>query len=180
MEELKPQEVKLEDFFSKVLSYVGKITDTDLANLLKESHKTISVAESITGGEISARLTNIPGSSDYFLGGIVCYSNRIKVQELQVPPQLIAKEGAVNKEVAMIMADGIRKRFKTDIGISITGSAGPDPMPKAPVGLVYVSVAMGQQIEWKELHLQGGRKEIREKAAQAALGLLWFMLGGEV
>lgn len=180
MEEQKPVEVKIEDFFSKVLSMVGKFSDLEIADLLKKNHKTIAAAESLTGGMISTRLTNFAGSSAYFVGGLVCYNNRIKIQELMVPPAVIAKEGPVSSQVAVLMAEGIKRRFKTDIGLAITGCAGPDPVPPAPVGLVYTAVAIGNHTDWKELHLQGVRNEIREKAAQAALGLLWLMLGGEV
>lgn len=180
LQDAKKVEIKLEDFLSTVLTAVGKITDIDLANLLKESHKTISVAESLTGGEISLKLTNVPGASDYFIGGIVAYSNRIKIQELGVPPAIIAKEGAVSEKVACLMAEGIKKKFKTDIGIAITGCAGPDPLPPAPVGLVFVALSSGMNIDCKELNLQGTRNEIKEKATQAALGFLWFHLGGEL
>lgn len=180
MAEAKPQEVKLEDFFSKLLSTVGKTTDFEIAELLKKNHKTISTAESVTGGLVSARLTDTPGSSDYFIGGIVCYSNRIKIQELGVPAAVIAKDGAVSSSVAVLMAEGIKRRFKTNIGIATTGCAGPEPLPPFPVGLVYVAVSTDTGTEWKELNLSGTRVEIREKAAQAALGLLWFALGGEI
>jgi len=78
------------------------------------------------------------------------------------------------------MAEGIRKRFRTDIGIATSGCAGPLPLPPAPVGLVYVALSTVKDSEVKELHLQGTRREIREKSAQAALGLLWLHLGGEV
>lgn len=180
MEEVKLEEVKLEDFFSQLLSTVGKITDSELAGLLRENNKTLAAAESITGGLISSRITDIPQSSDYFLGGIVSYNNRIKIQEFGIPPAVIAKEGAVSQKVACLMAEGIRRRFKADIGLSATGCAGPAPMPPAPVGLVYVAVSFGTTLEWKELSLSGSRIEIKEKAAQAALGLLWIALGGEV
>ncbi len=178
--EAKPVEVKLEDFFSKLLNMVGKSTDLELSELLKKSHKTISVAESVTGGMIASRLTSLPGSSEFFIGGIVSYSTRIKIQELGIPPAIIAKEGVVSSRVSELMAEGVRRRFKTDIGIGVTGAAGPSPVPPAPVGQVFISVSIGQQIEWKELTLQGTRAEIREKATQAALGLLWIALGGEV
>jgi PncC family amidohydrolase len=85
----------------------------------------------------------------------------------------------VSKEVAVALAEEIRKRFRTDIGISSTGVAGPKPVPPTPVGRVYISVASNKKTEWKELNLQGTRSEIRTKAAQAALGLLWLHLGGE-
>jgi nicotinamide mononucleotide (NMN) deamidase PncC len=77
------------------------------------------------------------------------------------------------------MAEGIKNRFKTDIGIASTGAAGPDPLPPAPVGRIYIALASSKEAEWKELNLQGTRTEIREKAAQAAMGLLWLYLGGD-
>ncbi|OGC18573.1 hypothetical protein A3J90_05565 [candidate division WOR-1 bacterium RIFOXYC2_FULL_37_10] len=176
--EVKPFEVKLEDFYSKILSSIGKISDIEIAELLKKNHVTIAVAESMTGGLVSSRLTSIPGSSDYFIGGVISYHNRIKIQELQIPPAVIAKEGAVSKKTALLMAEGIRRKFKTDIGLAVTGCAGPDPCPPAPVGLVYVSLVGSSTSECKELNLQGTRNEIREKTTQAALGLMWCYLGG--
>ena len=178
-EEIKKTEVKLEDFFTKVLSVIGKTTDEQLAELLKESKTTVSVAESLTGGLVSARLTTISGSSEFFIGGIICYHNRVKVIEVGVPANLISKHGPVSKEVAIAMAEGIRKRMRTDIGLAATGAAGPTPKPPAPVGLTYIALASEKGTEWKEMHLQGTRTEIREKAAQAALGLLWLHFGGE-
>ncbi|NQU17229.1 MAG: CinA family protein [Candidatus Saganbacteria bacterium] len=173
MQKNNSKEVKIESFSSKMLSGLGRITDDQVAETLKESNQTVSAAESLTGGLVCERLTNIAGSSVYFMGGIVSYHNRIKVTELQIPGSVIAKHGAVSIEVAKAMAEGIRKRFKTDIGLSSTGCAGPDPQPPAPVGLAYVSVASIKGTEFRELHLQGTRQEIREKAAQAAIGLLW-------
>jgi len=176
---INPVEVKLEDFFTKVLSAIGKATDDQIAELLKRNKRTIAVAESLTGGLISARLTSIAGSSEFFIGGSVCYHNRVKVMDVAVPPALISKHGAVSKEVATAMAEGIRKRMRTDIGLAATGAAGPKPLPPAPVGRTYIAVASEKGVEWKELHLQGGRTEIRKKVTQAALGLLWLHLGGE-
>ncbi|OGC03386.1 hypothetical protein A2276_00515 [candidate division WOR-1 bacterium RIFOXYA12_FULL_43_27] len=173
------QEFNLESFSSKMLSALGEITDDQIADILREKKLTVSVAESLTGGLISERLTNIAGSSAYFMGGLITYHPRIKVAELKVPGGLIAKHGVVSEEVARAMAEGIRGRFKTEIGISSTGCAGPDPQPPAPVGLAYVAVSSSKGTEARELHLQGTRKEIREKAAQAAIGLLWEHLGGE-
>jgi nicotinamide-nucleotide amidase len=172
-------EIKLEDFFTKVLSVIGKTTEQQIADLLKKNKQTISVAESLTGGMICSRLTTIPGSSDFFIGGIVCYSPRIKVTQVGISASLISQYGVVSKEVAIALAEEIRKRFRTDLGLSATGVAGPTPLPPAPVGRVYLALASHQGTEWKELNLQGTRSEIREKAAQAALGLLWLHLGGE-
>jgi PncC family amidohydrolase len=176
---IKPVEIKLEDFFTKMLSAIGRTTDGQIAELLKKNKSTISVAESLTGGLISSRLTAISGSSEYFIGGSICYHNRVKVMDVGVPPSLISKHGPVSMEVALAMAEGVRKHMRTDIGLAATGAAGPKPLPPAPVGLTYIALSSEKGSEWKELHLQGTREEIREKAAQAALGLLWLCLGGE-
>jgi nicotinamide-nucleotide amidase len=176
---IKPVEIKLEDFFTKVLSAIGKTTDEQISELLKKTKTTVAVAESLTGGLISNHLTSIAGATDFFIGGIVCYHNRAKVMEVGVPAAIISKHGPVSKEVAIAMAEGVRRRMRTDIGISATGSAGPKPLPPAPVGLTYIALASEKGTEWKELRLQGGRAEIREKAARAALGLLWLHMGGE-
>lgn len=178
-QDIRPTEIKLEDFFTKVLSVIGRTTDQQIADLLKKSKQTVAVAESVTGGLISSRLTNISGSSDYFIGSIVSYSSRVKVTNVGVPAALISQYGVVSKEVAVAMAEEIKKRLRTDIGIASTGVAGPAPIPPAPVGRVYIALAGKSTVEWKELNLQGSRPEIREKAAQAALGLLWLYLGGE-
>lgn len=173
-------EIKLEDFFTRVLSVIGKTTEAEVAELLKKTKKTVSVAESLTGGLISSKLTSQPGSTEYFIGGIVSYSNRVKVMELGVPAAVIAKESPVSKEVAVAMAEGIRKRYRTDIGLSATGVAGPTTtVPPKPIGLIYIGLASDQGTVFKEMNLTGGRAEIREKAAAAALGLLWLHLGGE-
>jgi len=176
---LQPVEIRLEDFFTKVLSVIGKTTDQQIADLLKKSRQTVAVAESVTGGLISSRLTNIAGSSEYFIGGVVCYSSRVKVVQVGAPAALISQFGVVSKETAISLAEEIRKRLRTDIGIASTGVAGPSPVPPVPVGRVYIALASNRETEWKELNLQGNRSEIREKAAQAALGLLWLYLGGE-
>jgi PncC family amidohydrolase len=177
--DIRTVEIKLEDFFTKVLSVIGRTTDQQIADLLKRSKQTIAVAESLTGGLIASRLTSVAGSSDYFVGGIVCYSTRVKVSQVGVPAALISQHGVVSKEVAVSLAEEIKKRFRTDIGLSATGAAGPEPVASAPVGKVFIALASHRETEWKELNLQGTRAEIREKAAQAALGLLWLYLGGE-
>jgi PncC family amidohydrolase len=178
-QDIKTVEIKLENFFTKVLSMIGKITDQQIADLLKKSKQTVSVAESLTGGLISSRLTTVPSSSDYFIGGIVCYHPRIKVVNVGISASLISKYGVASKEVAIALAEEIRKRYKTSIGLSSTGVAGPIPLPPAPVGRVYIALSSNKGTEWKELNLQGTRSEIREKSAQAALGLLWLHLGGD-
>lgn len=173
-------EIKLEDFFTRVLSVIGKTTEVEVAELLKKSRKTVATAESITGGLLSSRLTSQAGSSDFFIGGIICYHNRIKVMELGVPASIIAQGSPVSKEVALAMAEGIKKRYRTDIGLSVTGIAGPtSTMPPKPIGLTFIGLASNTGSLYKEITLSGTRGEIREKAASAALGLLWLHLGGE-
>jgi len=172
--------IKLEEFFTKVLSVIGHTTEAEVAELLKKSKKTVSVAESLTGGLISSKLTSQAGSSEFFIGSIVCYHNRIKVMELGVPASLIATGSPVSKEVAMAMAEGIKKRYRTDIGLATTGIAGPTSVtPPKPIGLTYIAIASDRGTDWKELNLTGGRNDIREKATAAALGMLWLHLGGE-
>ena len=172
-------EIQLEDFFTKFLSVIGKATDQQIAELLRKSKQTVSVAESVTGGLVSGHLTSVPGSSDYFIGGIVSYSPRVKVTQVGVSPALISQHGVVSKEVAIALAEEIKKRLRTDIGLATTGVAGPAPLPPAPVGKVFIALAGKSTVEYKELNLQGSRSEIREKAARACLGLLWLYLGGE-
>lgn len=172
--------VKLEDFFTRVVSVIGKATESEVAELLKKTKKSVAVAESLTGGLISMRLTSQPGSSDFFIGGIVCYHNRIKVMELGVPASIIAQGSPVSADVAKAMAEGIRRRYRTDLGLAATGIAGPGSVsPPKPIGLTYIALASDQGTTVKELNLTGTRSEIRDKAASAALGLLWLSLGGE-
>jgi len=173
-------DLKIEDFLTRVISIIGRTTEVEVAELLKKTKKTVSVAESLTGGIISSRLTSQAGSSEFFVGAIVCYHNRIKVMELGVPASAIAQGSPVSNEVAITMAEGIRKRYRTDIGLSATGIAGPTNVnPPKPIGLTYIALASDQGTISKELNLGGTRGEIREKAAAAALGLLWLHLGGE-
>ncbi len=179
-EQAKAADVQIEDFMSKMFSAIGKTTDEELASLIKREKISLSVAESLTGGLICERISSFPGASEYFAGGIVCYTNRIKVTELNVPASIIAKEGPVNRQVAEILAENIRKRFRTTLGLSATGVAGPSTVtPPKPIGLTYIAISGENGGLCKEFNFQGSRKEIREKAAQAALGLLWMYLTGQ-
>lgn len=140
--------------------------DVVSANLLLEKNITISTAESCTGGLISEMLTNIAGISKVFIGGAVTYSNESKVEFLGVKEQTLQKHGAVSHETAAEMAQGIRNRLKTDIGVSITGIAGPDGgTAEKPVGLVYIALASEKGTITKELRLLGNRKRIRNITA---------------
>ena len=144
-----------------------------VAVLLKKYHKTIAVAESCTGGLVSDKLTNIPGISEYFLEGVVAYSNRAKVEILGVPENLIGKYGAVSPQVARAMAEGIKKGASADIGVGITGIAGPAGATKGkPVGLVYIAVAVNDDIDVKECRFKGSRIDIKIFSANTALNMV--------
>jgi nicotinamide-nucleotide amidase len=141
-----------------------------IGDLLREKGWTLSIAESCTGGLICDRITNVPGSSDYFEGGMVTYSNESKAKHLGIPLDYIKKYGAVSPQVARRMAQGVRKVFNTTIGLSTTGVAGPTGGTKrAPIGRVFIGVAKGK-ITWvKKLDLRRSRREIKKKATEKAL-----------
>ena len=129
----------------------------------------IAVAESCTGGMLGARITAVPGSSDVFIGGVLAYENTTKVEMLGVEPADIETHGAVSEVVAVAMARGVRRRLSTDIGISITGIAGPGGgTPEKPVGTVWIALD-GRVSGSRGLRLIGDRAEIRQRSAQAAL-----------
>jgi len=134
---------------------------------------TLAVAESCTGGLVAHRLTEIPGSSNYFMEGVVTYSNEAKTRLVGVPAELIERHGAVSAEVAEAMAEGVKRRAATDFGLSVTGVAGPGGGTiEKPVGLVYISLADDAHTEHRRLMLPGDRHLIRWRASQAALDLL--------
>lgn len=153
-----------------------------VASLLTQRRLTIATAESCTGGLLAKRLTDVPGSSAYFVRGLVTYSDRAKSELLEVPEALIEREGAVSQAVAEAMAAGCRARAGTDIGLSITGIAGPTGgrPPEKPVGLVYLGLARAEGIEVKRLllgeHLSRG--EVRDRACKTALNLIRLRLLG--
>jgi len=122
---------------------------------------------------ISDRLTNIPGSSEYFDRSVVCYSNKAKVELLNIDEQLINMYGAVSPEVAIAMAEGIRKISNTNLGLAVTGIAGPDGgTAEKPVGLVYIALATQNGAIYEKHMLAGGRKGIKYRASQTALDFL--------
>jgi nicotinamide-nucleotide amidase len=138
---------------------------------------TLASAESCTGGLLAQRLTAVPGSSRYFLGGAVVYSNALKTTFAGVPSELITTYGPVSPEVARALAEGIRARTGASLGISITGIAGPDPGapgPDAnkPIGLVYIALANANNTMVEKFNLPGDRERIRWWASQHALELI--------
>jgi nicotinamide-nucleotide amidase len=154
-----------------------------VGRLLSQQGRTVAVAESCTGGLISHRLTQVPGSSAYVDRGAVCYSNRAKTDMLGVPAELVAQHGAVSREVAAAMATGIRKRAGVSVGLSVTGIAGPGGATESkPVGLVYVGLdGGGGDAVTKEFRFHGDRSTIKQRSSQAALDLLrrWLLARGQ-
>jgi len=144
-----------------------------VGRLLKRRSWRIATAESCTGGLIGHRITEVPGSSDYFERGVVAYSNRAKVELLDVPEKLIRKHGAVSPQVAKAMAKGIKERSGAEVGLGVTGIAGPTGgSPRKPVGLVYIGVAMPEGVWVREFRFVGERSQIKFRASQAALDLV--------
>ncbi len=144
-----------------------------IAKLLKEKGYTISTAESCTGGLIGHMLTNVPGSSEYYKGGIISYSNEAKICLLGVRHDTLSKYGAVSEQVAYEMADGIKRKLDTNLAIATTGIAGPGGgSEEKPVGLVYIALANPYSIEVKEFRFEGGRLENKENFAKSALNML--------
>jgi competence/damage-inducible protein CinA-like protein len=139
---------------------------------------TIATAESCTGGLVSARLTNVPGSSDAFTGGVIAYSDGVKRDELGVPDNVLERFGAVSRETAQAMAEGAARALKTDVAVSVTGVAGPGGgSPEKPVGLVYLHAVTPEDSHGVELRLPGSRDAVRRRAAVSALHLLRRLLG---
>ena len=148
----------------------GEAMEEVVARALTENRATIAVAESCTGGLLAERLTNIPGSSVYFLGGVVCYSNELKSALVDVPAELIESKGAVSPEVALALADGIRKRTGATIGVGVTVIAGPGGgTPEKPVGLVHIGIADERGPRERRFQFPGDRERIRMHASQTAL-----------
>jgi len=141
-----------------------------VGELLRERGATIATAESCTGGLVAHRITEVPGSSDYFEGGVVSYSNRAKVELLGVPEEVIERHGAVSEETARLMAQGIRERRRTTFGLSTTGIAGPTGgTPEAPVGRVFIALATKDHVEVRRYDLFGDRGQIKLLASEIAL-----------
>lgn len=148
----------------------GEQMEEVVARVLTENRATIAVAESCTGGLLAERLTNIPGSSSYFLGGVVCYSNELKSALVDVPAELIESKGAVSPEVALALAEGIRKTTGATIGVGVTGIAGPGGgTPEKPVGLVHIAIADERGPRERRFQFPGDRERIRMHASQTAL-----------
>ena len=161
---------------SRVSAYAYGEDDADLAAVVLEQCRALgyklAVAESCTGGMLGERLTNIPGSSDVFLGGVIAYHNDVKRNLLGVRAEDFEEYGAVSEQVAMQMASGVRAKLGANVGISVTGIAGPGGgTAEKPVGLVWIAVH-ASNVKARRFHVGGDRAEIRQRAAQAALEMV--------
>jgi competence/damage-inducible protein CinA-like protein len=159
----------------------GTSVDEQVAKLLRESARTVAVAESCTGGLVGGRLTQLAGSSAYFPGGLIVYSDAAKSTLAGVDPALIERVGAVSQEVAQALADGARERLAADVGVGVTGIAGPGGgTPEKPVGTVWFAVRDGDgHALTRRVHLPGGRFDIRDRSTAVALHMLRRLLLGE-
>lgn len=190
----EPDAARVYDAFERVVgqrhadtlfSTDGSTVDEQVAGMLRGDGSrpplTIAVAESCTGGELAARLTALAGASEYVRGGVVAYANDVKVSQAGVAPRLIEKHGAVSEQVAKALAGGVRARIDADVGVGVTGVAGPGGgTDEKPVGLVWLSVAgpEGAAIT-RSVSLPGGRVDIRDRATTIALHLVRRLLLGE-
>ena len=152
--------------------------EQELGKIIKAKAATVSLAESCTGGLASDLITNVPGSSAYFSGAVVCYSDRSKIELLGVKEGTITYQGAVSEQCALEMAAGVRNKFHTTIGASVTGIAGPGgERPGKPVGLVYFAVDDGDNIWTERMVFAGDRVAIKRSAVDYLIGLLIRALG---
>jgi nicotinamide-nucleotide amidase len=156
-----------------VFSFRGESMEEIIGLKLAVAGYTLAVAESCTGGLIAERLTEVPGSSKYFMEGVVTYSNEAKIRLLGIPPMIIDGYGAVSSQVAEAMAEGVRQTAGTDFGLAVTGIAGPDGGTlEKPVGLVFIALSDDVHTEHRKLMFPGDRHLIRWRSSQAALDLL--------
>ena len=149
------------------------LIEESVAKALKKKKGTVCCAESCTGGLVSSRITDVSGSSAFFLGGVVSYSNAAKTKLLGVDRAVIKKHGAVSPQVARLMAEGVRKKFSADHALSITGIAGPAGGNKnKPVGLAYIGISSKKGTRSLKVQYKGDRLEVKKKFAEAALKTL--------
>jgi nicotinamide-nucleotide amidase len=166
----------------RIFSEDGRSLEEVVAHELTMNNATIAAAESCTGGLLAQRLTSIAGSSSYFLGGVVCYSNELKTVWADVPAEMILAKGAVSPEVAVALAEGIRRRVGSTFGVGITGVAGPGGgSEEKPVGTVHVAVSYPGGVKERGIRVPGDREAIRWQASQAALDMVrvHFLYSGQ-
>ncbi len=174
------QKEKVEEFSKKVIlkfpeaffGYGDIFLENAVLELLIKQNKTVAFAESCTGGWLGKLITDIPGSSKAFLGGVVSYSNEAKINILNVPKETIEKFGAVSPQTAFYMANNVRKLFNSDFGIGITGVAGPSQSEKKPAGLVFIAACSKEKTVVKKYNFRGDREMVRQQSTSRALDLL--------
>lgn len=153
-----------------IFTSCGETLEAVVGRLLREKGKTLAVAEGSTGGRIAERLTRQPGSSEYFLGGVVCYSHESKAQLAGISPDLIPSEGSVSQPVCRALAEGIRRKTQASLGLAVTGLSGPSgATTEKPLGLIYISLAGEEGSEVREFRFTGERERIQELASQTSL-----------
>ncbi len=163
-----------------IFTTAGESMEEVVGRQLRKSGQTLAVAESCTAGMLGMHITRVPGSSDYFMGGVLCYSNLAKTELCGVPAELLQKHGAVSAEVAEALARGVRDMLHSTIGLSITGIAGPGGgSPEKPVGLVYIGISDGKRTESRYRIMPGDRESIRERSTYLALSWLRRFIQGE-
>jgi PncC family amidohydrolase len=156
---------------------MGVPLEARVGEALRIREWTLALGESCTGGLVGYRITQMPGSSEYFLGGIVAYSNQAKEKLLNVHPETLKRYGAVSEKTAMEMAEGARQAFASEVGLSITGIAGPDSdSSEKPVGLTWIAISTPAGTYSECHHWKGDRTSNKRRSAQAALKLLYRLL----
>ncbi len=153
--------------------------EKQIGSILKEKSLKLATAESFTGGLISDRLTDVPGSSDYFIGGLVTYAYEAKVGLLGVSWDTLKAYGAVSRETVLEMAAGARRALSTDIAVSVSGIAGPGGgLPHKPVGTAWVGLAASDGLWARQFHFPGSRRQVKSAGTEAALQMLLdYLLG---
>jgi nicotinamide-nucleotide amidase len=144
----------------------------EILRLLTSSGRTLAAAESLTGGLVAAALTDVPGSSSAFRGGVVAYATELKAQLLGVDSRMLASHGPVYAPVAVAMAEGVRERLDATVGVATTGVAGPDAADGFPPGTVHIAVSLADDTVVRTMALTGSRDEVRRLTVERALGLL--------
>ena len=151
---------------------VARELATEILRLLTAAGQTVAAAESLTGGLVAAALTDVPGSSLAFRGGVVAYATELKTQVLGVDKRMLDAHGPVYAPVAVAMAEGVRTRLGATIGVATTGVAGPDPADGFPAGTVHIAVSLADDTVVRTMALAGNRDEVRRLAVERVLGLL--------
>lgn len=171
---IQREEKRLHEIIGNAIyGYDEDTFESVIGKLLKERNSTLSLAESCTGGTIASKIVSISGSSEYFKGGVVAYSNEIKMKELGVPTEILAKYGAVSQQTAEAMADGVRTRFETDYSLSVTGIAGPlGGSEEKPVGTVWIAVSSKEKTIAKKFRFADNRQRNITRTSMTAMNML--------